>query len=572
MLEMLRKTEQRLARVMPGYFHYGFPEEYPHEPHSDEESDEETLRQAAQNPRPARYTISHEQSLLRSLIFGGVNTVTARDTDPSSSDIATLVATMINHGEGEAVVRILKDVSVSGRSSRQNCLLFVLAKCCRSQDMSTKKAAYAAVQDICRIPTHVFQLITYIENSGKTTGWGRGLRKALQLWYNSNARNPMHLAMHITKYWSRQGWTHRDVFRLLHIKPVNDAIGFIVRFAVKGMKEAEEEYLQDGYLDRKQLEQVHKYLQAVEEVKRCEDVPRAVELVEKHSLVREQLRTELLNSPEIWATLLTKMPLHALLRNINKMTAVGLFDEPQMVETVVSKIMNAEAMKKARMHPLKILVAHHTYQQGFGEKGKLKWEANQQIVEALDKAFYRSFEAVEPTNKRILIALDISGSMDCRLLSYSMSVREAATVMSMVTLRSEPNCDIVGFHNRLIPLEMFKDRSKNLSQLIGETSRLGFGMTDCSKPMIWARKKQKSYDAFIIYTDSETNSQRIPPFMALEKYREKMNIPNAKLIVVGMTTSNITIAQPNDLHMLDVVGFDPETPEIIREFLTGGVE
>jgi 60 kDa SS-A/Ro ribonucleoprotein len=144
--------------------------------------------------------------------------------------------------------------------------------------------------------------------------------------------------------------------------------------------------------------------------------------------------------------------------------------------------------------------------------------------------------------------------------------------MYSLCLQAETNCDIVGFHNKLVPLEVFKDRSKKLEQLVDETHRLGFGTTDCSKPMTWARKHRKEYDAFIVYTDSETNSHRIPPHAALEKYRQRMNIPTAKLIVVGMTSSNFTIAKPDDLHMLDVVGFDRDTPDMIREFIMGGFE
>ena len=41
---------------------------------------------------------------------------------------------------------------------------------------------------------------------------------------------------------------------------------------------------------------------------------------------------------------------------------------------------------------------------------------------------------------------------------------------------------------------------------------------------------------------------------------------NAKLVVVGMTASNFSIADPRDAGMLDVVGFDTATPKVISEF------
>ena len=66
--------------------------------------------------------------------------------------------------------------------------------------------------------------------------------------------------------------------------------------------------------------QVHKYLKAVEEAKSTLDVTRVVELIREHGLVREQLRTEMLNEPSVWEVMLPNMPLTALTRNLGKMS------------------------------------------------------------------------------------------------------------------------------------------------------------------------------------------------------------------------------------------------------------
>lgn len=73
-------------------------------------------------------------------------------------------------------------------------------------------------------------------------------------------------------------------------------------------------------------------------------------------------------------------------------------------------------------------------------------------------------------------------------------------------------------------------------------------------------------DAFVILTDNETWSGKPHPAQALASYRKAMGI-DAKLIVVGMTATGFTIADPRDAGMLDVVGFDTATPEIMREFI-----
>ena len=96
-------------------------------------------------------------------------------------------------------------------------------------------------------------------------------------------------------------------------------------------------------------------------------------------------------------------------------------------------------------------------------------------------------------------------------------------------------------------------------------------MTDCAMPMIYALEKRIEIDTFIVYTDSETYFGKIHPFEALKKYRKEMNLPESKLVVVGMQSNGFTIADPNDPGMLDVVGFDSATPEIITNFSAGKI-
>ena len=52
----------------------------------------------------------------------------------------------------------------------------------------------------------------------------------------------------------------------------------------------------------------------------------------------------------------------------------------------------------------------------------------------------------------------------------------------------------------------------------------------------------------------------------LVQYRQAMGI-DAKLIVVGMTATQFTIADPSDPGMLDVVGFDASCPAVMADFV-----
>jgi len=86
--------------------------------------------------------------------------------------------------------------------------------------------------------------------------------------------------------------------------------------------------------------------------------------------------------------------------------------------------------------------------------------------------------------------------------------------------------------------------------------------------MIYAKQNKRDVDAFCIYTDNETWAGNVHPKQALREYRNAMNKPQAKQVVVGMTATEFTIADPSDPLTLDVVGFDLNTPEAISVFVS----
>ena len=73
-------------------------------------------------------------------------------------------------------------------------------------------------------------------------------------------------------------------------------------------------------------------------------------------------------------------------------------------------------------------------------------------------------------------------------------------------------------------------------------------------------------DVFVIYTDNETWCGGTHPTVALQNYRNKMGI-DAKMIVVGLTATQFSVADPTDAGMLDVVGFDSAVPQVIAQFI-----
>jgi 60 kDa SS-A/Ro ribonucleoprotein len=104
--------------------------------------------------------------------------------------------------------------------------------------------------------------------------------------------------------------------------------------------------------------------------------------------------------------------------------------------------------------------------------------------------------------------------------------------------------------------------------VVKEIDGLPFGGTDCALPMLYALAQEREVDTFVIYTDSETWAGQVHPVQALADYRRASGIP-ARLVVVGMVSNGFSIADPNDPGMVDVVGFDTATPQLISDFARG---
>jgi 60 kDa SS-A/Ro ribonucleoprotein len=467
--------------------------------------------------------------------------------------------------DGPRLVRRIVEVSLAGRAPKNDPALFALAIAAGLGDAETKAAAWAALPQVARTGTHLFHWLQYLK---AFRGWGRGVRRAVAGWYT--AKPATELMYQVLKYPSRDGWAHRDALRLSHPKAPTVAHDLVFRYATKGW---------DGVLTLAGVDDldVVQTIEAVEALKH-QAPGLAAQMIARHGLTREMVPTELLTHAVVWEALLERMPLTALIRNLGIMGKVGLLVPlSDAVQSVTARLGDRKAIKAARVHPIALLAAVKTYAQGHGMKGKNTWRPVPQVVDALDRAFYLAFENAPTTGKRVMLALDVSGSMSARVngMQY-LDCREASAAMALVTAAREPKHMFTAFTAGSYPSRWSPRLGSGLSTLaisprerlddvVKRISELAFGGTDCALPMLEALKHQWPVDLFVIYTDSETWAGKVHPSQALRQYRERTGIP-AKLVVVGMASNGFSIADPSDGGMLDVVGFDTATPQVIADF------
>jgi hypothetical protein len=306
------------------------------------------------------------------------------------------------------------------------------------------------------------------------------------------------------------------------------------------------------------------------------DAATAIKLMEQNKKIqREHLPTELLNTPQIWDTLLNGMGMTALIRNLGKLSQVGVASTK--APEIIKMLTDAKNVKDSKVHPLQILVGMKTYSQGKGDLGSMTWTPNSYITTALSTTFRQAFGNITPTGKRYMLGLDVSGSMSMCMCAGAKNItpREGSVAMAMMTLHAEgaQNVHIYGFSSVFYNFNG-KIRPEMTIQDAIKATDVPFGATDCALPMTEALKMYNSsrivFDVFCVYTDSETYAPNIHPQVALENYRKTTGV-DAKLIVIGMASNSLSIADPKDKNTLNLAGFDTSTPELISMFVRGEI-
>lgn len=291
---------------------------------------------------------------------------------------------------------------------------------------------------------------------------------------------------------------------------------------------------------------------------------------------REHLPTHLMSSPAIWTHLLKDMGLTALIRNLGKLSSIGVMASRR--QEIIAMLGNEKQIRDSKVHPFAVLVAMKVFSKGAGELGSMTWPIDSYIVTALSNTFIKSFGNIPKTGKRIMVALDVSGSMSGAYCagSTSVSCRDGSVAMAMATVLAErdedgqlsPNTHVYSFTTTFKNVTgAFSTPGLTLDQAIRDTNNV-FGGTDCALPMKHATDHNIPIDAFIVYTDSETYAPTVHPQVALKIYRKKMGI-DAKLVVVGMASNCLSIADPTDKNTLNLAGFDTSTPTIMSMFING---
>lgn len=477
--------------------------------------------------------------------------------------------------------------------------------------LAVRQYAVTAAYEMNRQSSMLFENISNIDLQ---RGWGAIIHKMVENFY-ANLSN-IDLAQQLIKYGTRQGWSHKDLLR--KVKPVTT-------FTSKRAKSASGQPLVMSQVLKKEDLWAHQAVAAPDEerskmfawavdkldafesvtpstekdkrgyikdpmsklwaadaLKHATTAQEVAQIVFDYQMPREAVEradTKWLREAVVWEALLDKMPGVAMVRNLRNMAEVGLLTPLSDVERFVADRL-ADTKFMGRVHPIQVMQAAVGYDSKImaeslaGGKDRSRksgdtkpYIVSQVVVDALNTALHNSYSNVTPTNKNILTAIDISGSMYWNMLQnfFPFFPAEAAGMMALIWAHIEPTYFPTVFAHYIKPISL--SRTASIGDVLRELKKYDMGSTNIEAPVKYALDNNLKVDAFISITDGQVNSGR-HVFQGIKQYRDKMGIP-AKFIMVAMEADRLTVADPKDPLMLDVVGCSADTQSIVSDYIRG---
>jgi len=298
----------------------------------------------------------------------------------------------------------------------------------------------------------------------------------------------------------------------------------------------------------------------------------AIRVITERQVPWEFLPDTVLADPGVWDALIDTIGMTALVRNLARMTRIGtLKPMGQANRRVAARLTNAEALRNARIHPMDLFLAMRVYRSGRSQPNPQAevqtWTPVPTIYDALEDAYELSFGHIEPTGKRLLIAVDSSGSMTNWQVTVGGSplgtVYEVACAMAVMLTRIEHASSHVIDVGTRVHASRVTPRT-NLREIA--SWRPSGGGTDLSLPFTWARHQNLAVDGAVVLTDNETWAGSQHPSQALDSYRRAVN-PSARAIVASMTATGHSIGDPKDLGVLNIAGLDASLPTLVTGYI-----
>ncbi|WP_141576263.1 TROVE domain-containing protein [Actinomadura sp. WMMA1423] len=473
--------------------------------------------------------------------------------------------------DGVRAVDLATEISTARppRAPKNRPALFVLAAAAARGDAGTRQAVKASLARVARTTDHLASFFGYWKNlGGKATGGGtapvigRAMRSAIASWFLNGDVDQV--AWRVCKARQRktpagEAFALRDALRIAHPKADSPARRALFGWIAGNVSDDDV---------RAQVPAVDAFLTAQAVTGPVE----AIGVVRERGVPWEFLPDAVLTEPGVWDELVDTIGMTALIRNLSRMTRIGtLTPMGDATRRAAARLTNADALAKARIHPMDLFLALRVYGAGQAKPhpraDAQHWSPVPAVVDALEEAYELSFGHTEPSGRRLLVAVDSSGSMGFHRITSGGAplgtCYEVANAMAVILNRIEGgDCHVIDV-----------DTSVHASRVTARTNlreisqwRPSGGGTDLALPFQWAQQQRLEVDGMVLFTDNETWAGRQHASQALTAYRQGVN-GGVRVVLAAMAANGHTVGDPRDEGVLNMAGLDASLPMVVNGYI-----
>lgn len=247
-----------------------------------------------------------------------------------------------------------------------------------------------------------------------------------------------------------------------------------------------------------------------------------------------------------WSALARNASWQQLRMNLNTFARHGVFGDEAMVQAVAVKLRDPAQIRRSRVLPYQLMMAYHAAS-----------DLPLPILEALQDAMEVATASVPVLQGRVVVAVDVSGSMQSPVTGYRKGATTAArcvdvaALIAACVLRGQPQAQVLPFdtevrHIRVNPRDSVMTLARQLA--------INGGGTAVSSPLKYLNAKRAQVDLLVLVSDNESwRDTRGGNGTATMREWEtlKQRCPQARLVCIDLQpyTSSQTVQREDVLHI-----------------------
>ncbi|MFD2611283.1 TROVE domain-containing protein [Paenibacillus gansuensis] len=285
-------------------------------------------------------------------------------------------------------------------------------------------------------------------------------------------------------------------------------------------------------------------VEALENQKQAGTEAEQLEWIHRGKLPYETVTGAIQPTKAVWEALLYQMPTFALLRHLNALLRAGVLDEKRNLDYAVSRLTDAEALRKAKILPFRFATAFHQVE-------------NPVLKDALREAVELTFGNLPELGENTAIFLDISGSMEGRYL-------EIGAVFALALYKKTQGNSLFW----LFDDDVLDAMPSRYDSILTQAARIHTrGGTDTGAPVRELTRLRRKVDQIIIITDEQQNAGS-PFYEELSRYRAKVN-PEVKAFIVDIAPYRHAMVPSRDTRTFYIYGWSDTVLSYIAQTVQG---